>query len=39
MEYDTKNEKAVEDLNSGGAWTKKAADSVDEFMLKMIKEL
>ncbi len=39
IEYDINKEKTTEDLNNGGAWTKKAADSIDEFMLKMIKEL
>ena len=39
LEYDTKKEKTADDLNQGGAWTKKAADSTDEFILKMIREL
>ncbi|PKL17842.1 MAG: D-alanyl-D-alanine carboxypeptidase/D-alanyl-D-alanine-endopeptidase [Spirochaetae bacterium HGW-Spirochaetae-5] len=39
IEYDKNKDKTIEDLNNGGAWTKKAADSIDEFMLKIIKEL
>ncbi len=39
VEYDSKNDKTAEDLNNGGAWTRKAAASTDEFILKMIKEL
>lgn len=39
MEYDKITEKTAEDLNRGGAWTKKAAAEIDKFILKMIKEL
>ncbi len=38
-QYDSKKDKTAEDLNTGGAWLKKAASSIDDFMLKIIQEL
>jgi len=38
-EYDAKINKTADDLNQGGAWSKKAASAIDEFVLKMIEQL
>ncbi len=38
-EYDAKKDKTADDLNKGGFWTKKAAASIDEFLIKMILQL
>lgn len=37
--YNTKMDKSSEDLNQAGLWTKKAASSIDKFIVRMINEL